>query len=102
MGADRREPLGATRDGPIQTRQLRRQRRGASPQKPRMHAGEVGPRRIPNRPRGRAGRTHAPPLGPASSPSACASISASLPRDPRSALGPPRGWPPTTGRERPH
>ena len=60
MGADRREPLGATRDGPIQTRQLRRQRRGASPQKPRMHAGEVGPRRIPNRPRGRDSR---PPLG---------------------------------------
>ena len=47
MGADRREPLGATRDGPIQTRQLRRQRRGASPQKPRMHAGEFGPRRFP-------------------------------------------------------
>ena len=56
----------ATRVGPIQTRgqrTVRRQRRGASPQKPRMHAGEIGPRRTPICPRGQDGRTHAPPLG---------------------------------------
>ena len=55
----------ATRVGPIQTRgqrTVRRQRRGASPQKPRMHAGEIGPRRTPICPRGQDGRTHATPI----------------------------------------
>ena len=55
----------STHGVPIRTRQLRAPTpRRFSAGKPRMHAGESGPRRTPICPGGQVGRTHAPPSGP--------------------------------------